>query len=61
MGAGNVRLDTQSNEDTMDFIERIVNGGEKKSKKDDSALADKLDGGINFNLPQIPPYEGIQQ
>ena len=43
----------------MDFIERIVNGGEKKSKKDEGALADKLDGGINFNLPQIPPYEGI--
>ncbi|CDW82483.1 UNKNOWN [Stylonychia lemnae] len=60
LGAGNVRLDTQSNEDTMDFIERIVNGGEKKPKKDEGGLADKLDIGINFNLPQIPPYEGIQ-
>eukprot|EP00347_Sterkiella_histriomuscorum_P020541 403337413 len=63
MGAGNIRLDTEGAEDTMDFVERIMNGGEKKKpaeKKQDERLADKFDGNFDFNLPQIPAYEGIQ-
>lgn len=67
MGAGNVRLDTESNEGTMDFVERILNGGEKKNPGAKSnineRMADKLDTNLEFNinLPSIPAYEGIQR
>lgn len=47
----------------MDFVDRIVNGGKKKPKEGKNLgenMADKLDGDFNFNFPQIPPYEGIQ-
>ncbi len=43
----------------MDFVERIVNGGEKKGKIPNERIADKLDSQFNFNFPQIPAYEGI--
>ncbi len=62
MGAGDVSLNTESDENTMDFVERIVNGGKKKPKEGKNLgenMADKLDGDFNFNFPSIPPYEGI--
>lgn len=45
----------------MDFVDRIVNGDKNKSsnKLIDKNLADKFDIDFNFNLPSIPPYEGI--
>lgn len=71
MGAGKVRLDTESAVDTMDFVNKIVNGGNVSSiKKPELPLhqpqkkegyADRLDTGLfDFNFPQIPAYEGIQ-
>jgi hypothetical protein len=33
MGAGDVRLNTENGEDTMDFVERIVNGKSKANDK----------------------------
>ena len=33
MGAGKVRLDTESAVDTMDFVNKIVNGGDARSSK----------------------------
>jgi hypothetical protein len=35
MGAGKVRLDTESAVDTMDFVNKIVNGGAPKVKQTD--------------------------
>lgn len=67
LGAGDVRLNTEG-EDTMDFVERIVNGKKKEVNipaenlnggKKEERFADKLDD-FNFNFPSIPPYEGIQ-
>jgi hypothetical protein len=76
MGASNVRLDTESAVDTMDFVNKIVNGktrpGELPSKSsinrgqsatsinNGKRLADKLDSAYDFNFPVIPPYEGVQ-
>lgn len=73
MGAGNVRLETESAVDTMDFVNKIVNHGkqpqgELRSKsslplqKENENFADKLNlSQFDFNFPVIPPYEGIQQ
>ena len=63
MGAGEVRLNTET-ENTMDFIDRIVNNKQKDEpvifkKPSDNRLADKLDD-FNFNFPSLPAYEGIQ-
>lgn len=44
----------------MDFVERIVNGKKEPAKISNERIAEKLDSDFNFNLPQIPPYEGIQ-
>jgi hypothetical protein len=48
-------LNTESDENTLDFVERIVNGGAKKKterdKKLNERMADKLDGDFNFNFP----------
>jgi hypothetical protein len=35
MGAGKVRLDTESSVNTMDFVNKIVNGGDTSSKRPD--------------------------
>jgi hypothetical protein len=35
MGAGKVRLDTESAVDTMDFVNKIVNGGGGSNKRPD--------------------------
>lgn len=59
MGDGG-RLQTDSSENTMEFINRVVNdrGGEDK-KVPDNRMADKFDD-FNFNFPSLPAYEGIQ-
>ena len=55
MGAGDVSLNTESDENTLDFVERIVNGGAKnkpaKGKELGQKMADRLDGDFNFNFP----------
>lgn len=60
MGAGKVRLDTESAVDTMDFVNKIVNGGGVSSNKrpdlpiphKKDGFADKLDTGLfDFNFP----------
>ena len=48
-----VRFNTESAEDTMDYVNRIVNG---KDEPKSNNFADKLD---DFNFPAIPVYEGI--
>jgi hypothetical protein len=59
MGGGQ-RMDTENGEDTMDFVNRIVNGGkEAPKKKNNERLAENLND-FNFNIPSIPAYEGIQ-
>ena len=63
MGAGNVYLGTDSSENTMDFINKIVNGKDESAEKmlsklEDNKFAEKVD--FNFNFPQIPKYEGFQ-
>lgn len=61
MGAGKVRLDSESAVDTMDFVNKIVNGGGTNTKRPDlppqipqrkEGYADKLDTGLfDFNFP----------
>ena len=71
MGAGQVKLETESAVDTMDFVNKIVNNGRRselplpsslpQKREDANRFADKLDTGVfDFNFPQIPAYEGIQ-
>jgi hypothetical protein len=57
MGAGETRLDSHSDENTMDFVDRIVNNKNKKdeptlgnNKQPVNRMADKLDD-FNFNFP----------
>jgi hypothetical protein len=66
MGTENMRLDSESGVDTMDFVNKIVNG--KKSSElplkpqplpKDPRLGDRLDTAFDFNFPKIPDYEGI--
>lgn len=58
----NVRLETESAVDTMDFVNKIVGkkvGGELPSKSTvPSGFAERVDT-FDFNFPVIPPYEGI--
>lgn len=68
MGAASVRLESESAVDTMDFVNKIVNGGNKKGELPSKSthpvsnnLGAKIDEGFDFNFPQIPPYEGIQE
>lgn len=77
LGAADVRLETESAIDTMDFVNKIVQGrkpGELPSKSTinrgnsaknnrlpEKRLAEKLDTQYEFNFPVIPPYEGVQQ
>ena len=56
---GDHRLMTDSSENTMGFINRVVNDkGDAKEKKPENRLADKFDD-FNFNFPGLPAYEGI--
>ena len=62
-----MRLETESAVDTMDFVNKIVNGkkpGELPSKSSlpNERFADRLSTqAFDFNFPEIPAYEGIQQ
>jgi hypothetical protein len=68
MGAGNVRLETESAVDTMDFVNKIVNQGKRPADlplkpqplAKDPRFGDRLDSAFDFNFPKIPDYEGIQ-
>ena len=54
-----IQLNTEEN--TMDFIDRIVNNKEPKQEKNfnQENYAEKLDD-FNFQFPKLAPYEGIQ-
>lgn len=64
VGRNNVRLETESAVDTMDFVNKIVNkgktgGGELPSRSNvPGGFAERVDT-FDFNFPVIPPYEGI--
>ena len=67
MGAQNAKLETESAVDTMDFVNKIVNGGGGGLRKEaplpsqpmNKNLGERLDTAFDFNFPQIPAYEGI--
>lgn len=56
MGAADVRLETESALDTMDFVNKIVNNGKDnlriKANNVDNRMADKMDNlAFDFNFP----------
>lgn len=56
-GGTNLYLPTDSSENTMDFVNKIVNGknesAEKMLNKIEARFADKVDD-FNFNFPSLP-------
>lgn len=55
-------MDT-STENTMDFVNRIVNNKDEsiiKPSHHEARMADKLDA-FDFNFPSLPAYEGFQK